>query len=70
VWLTLPEAASYGRVSLRTIRRWRDTGRLPVFEISPRRVLVRVADLEALITPRRRGKMPARVITLRMKRHA
>jgi hypothetical protein len=33
-------------------------------------VLVRVADLEALITPKRRRKMPARVIALRMKRHA
>jgi len=58
-WLTLHEGARHVRVSDRTLRRWRDLGRLQVFEVSSHRVLVRVADLEALIRPRQRVSLSA-----------
>lgn len=47
--MTIREAAEYLRVSPRTIYRLIEQGDLPVYRVSPRRLVVKRADLEALI---------------------
>ncbi len=47
----LPEAAAYCSVSYRTIRRWIADGRLSAVRVGPRLLMVKAADLDALITP-------------------
>ena len=53
--LTIPQAAAQLTVSVRTLRRWIDDGRLPVVTFG-RLVRLRPADLEALIAA---GGFPA-----------
>jgi hypothetical protein len=53
VWFTIPEAAAFVRSSRKSIQRMVEAGRLHVFEISPRKRLVRLDELQGLIRPRR-----------------
>jgi excisionase family DNA binding protein len=50
VWITLSEAAQRLRLSTRTLRRWKAQGRFATFRVSPHRVLVRLDELDALVT--------------------
>lgn len=50
-WDPVPDAATYARVSPRTIRRWIATGKLPARRVGPRLLQVNRADLDQLIRP-------------------
>jgi excisionase family DNA binding protein len=52
-YVSVAEAARLVRVHVATIRRWIEAGTLPAYRLGPRRVLVKRADLEGLITPAR-----------------
>jgi excisionase family DNA binding protein len=52
-YLTVAEAAERLKVSRSTLWRWIDEGKLPAYRLGQRRVLIRPADLNALITPAR-----------------
>jgi excisionase family DNA binding protein len=54
-WLTIPEAAALVRSSRKSIQRMVESGRLHVFEISPRKRLIRVDEIQALIRPRQKA---------------
>lgn len=50
-WLTTNEVAALLRVQPETVRRWRDTGRLPAIAVGPRRLARYAAeDVEKLLT--------------------
>lgn len=49
--LTMAEASAYTGCSERTLRRYVSAGRLPVYRVGPRRLVFRVADLDALVQP-------------------
>jgi hypothetical protein len=50
--VTLAEAALRAGVSLATMRRCRDRGEIRVLQLSPRRIGVRLSDLEAFLASR------------------
>jgi excisionase family DNA binding protein len=52
--LTEDEAAEYLRVRPRTLQRWRQLGRGPRFTRAGRRILYRLADLEAYLREQER----------------
>ena len=52
-YVSVAEAAQLVRVHVATIRRWIEAGTLPAYRLGRRRVLVKRADLEGLITPAR-----------------
>jgi excisionase family DNA binding protein len=49
--LTMAEASAYTGCSERTLRRYVSAGRLPAYRMGPRRLVFRVADLDALVQP-------------------
>lgn len=51
--LTLPEAARYLTIGVRTVKALIAAGRLPVVRPSPRRVAIDLRDLEAYVASRR-----------------
>jgi hypothetical protein len=54
-WFTIPESAAFARCSRKSIERMVESGRLHVFEISPRKRLIRVDELQSLIRPRQKA---------------
>jgi excisionase family DNA binding protein len=50
-WDPVPDAATYARVSSRTIRRWIADGKLPARRVGPRLLQVNRAELDKLIRP-------------------
>jgi excisionase family DNA binding protein len=52
--LTEDEAATYLRVRPRTLQRWRQLGRGPKFTRAGRRILYRMADLQAYLREQER----------------
>jgi excisionase family DNA binding protein len=52
--LTEDEAAAYLRVRPRTLQRWRQLGRGPRFTRAGRRILYRMADLQAYLREQER----------------
>lgn len=50
-YLTVAEAATRLRVAASTMRRWIRQGDVPAYRIGKRRVALKQADLDALITP-------------------
>lgn len=52
-FMTVAAAATFLRVSQSTVWRWIEHGELPAYRIGPRRVWVKKADLEQLVTPAR-----------------
>jgi len=54
-FVSLSEAAQILRVSEVTLRRWINHGRVRAYRFGPRRIRLRRADLEALVTPAREG---------------
>lgn len=51
--LALPAAAQYLTLGLRTLKVLVAKGAIPVVRVAPRRVAIRVADLDAYISARR-----------------
>ncbi|MGH2344539.1 MAG: helix-turn-helix domain-containing protein [Chloroflexota bacterium] len=51
--LSVAEAAARLKVNKSTVWRWIDSGRLPAYRIGERRVRLKKADVEGLITPAR-----------------
>jgi excisionase family DNA binding protein len=49
--ITVTEVAERAGVSVRTVWRWVDEGRLPVVRFGPRLVRFHPLDVEALLTP-------------------
>lgn len=49
--LTVNEAADYGHVSFKTIRRWIAEGRLSAIRLGPRSIRIDLAELERLAEP-------------------
>ncbi|BBY48383.1 hypothetical protein MARA_18510 [Mycolicibacterium arabiense] len=49
--VTPSAAAKFFRVHPNTVRRWIAEGRLPAYRVGPRRLLIDLADVEALIVP-------------------
>lgn len=49
--LTMAEASAYTGCSERTLRRYVSAGRLSAYRVGPRRLVFRVADLDALVQP-------------------
>lgn len=49
--LTVPDAAIYGGVSKKTIRRWIAEGRLAAIRLGPRSIRIDLAELERLAEP-------------------
>lgn len=55
-YVVVAKAAELLRVSRSTLWRWIDQGELPAYRFGQRRVLIKQADLEKLITPARGEK--------------
>lgn len=51
VYKSIADAADTYSVSTKTIRRWIASGRLPAFRVGPRKIRVRVEDVDALARP-------------------
>jgi excisionase family DNA binding protein len=45
-WATLREAADYAPISLATMRRWVQTGRIPAVRLGPRDIRVNLNDID------------------------
>lgn len=58
--LTLAEVAGLLRVSVRTVQRLAESGRLPVIRISRKMTRFEASDVEALLSVSRQGDVPAR----------
>lgn len=54
-WLGIPEAAAYLDVDTKTIRRLIAAQRLPGYRLGNRIIKVKVADLDAVLTPLQGG---------------
>jgi excisionase family DNA binding protein len=50
-YVGIPEAATYLDVTPKTIRRYIAEGRLPAYRLGDRVVRIKVADLDAALTP-------------------
>lgn len=50
-YMTLEELAEYMKVTPRAARTWIADGKLPAYRLGSRRIRIRVADVEALLTP-------------------
>jgi excisionase family DNA binding protein len=50
-YVGIPEAATYLDVTPKTIRRYIAEGRLPAYRLGDRIVRIKVADLDAALTP-------------------
>lgn len=50
-FLSIAEAAEYFGVTTRTIHRYIKDGRLPASRLGPRFIRIKVADLDALLSP-------------------
>jgi excisionase family DNA binding protein len=55
-YATVPEAARLLRVSVPTVWRWIDSGRLPAYRVGGRNIRIRRADLGSLVQPARTMK--------------
>ena len=55
-YATVSEAARLLRVSVPTVWRWIDSGRLPAYRVGSRIIRIRRADLESLVRPARTMK--------------
>src|SRR3989304_2608550 len=55
-YATVSEAARLLRVSVPTVWRWIDSGRLPAYRVGSRSIRIRRADLESLVRPARAMK--------------
>lgn len=55
-YLTVAEAATFLHVSQSTIWRWIEHDELPAYRVGQRRVWVKKADLERLVTPARSSR--------------
>jgi excisionase family DNA binding protein len=51
IYIGVPDAATYLDVDHKTIRRMIQSGRLPAYRLGNRVVKIKVADLEASLTP-------------------
>lgn len=49
--LSISEAAEALKVSVATLKRWISSGRLPAYHLGPRKVRIRRADLDKVLTP-------------------
>jgi len=52
-YATVSEAARLLRVSVPTVWRWIDSGRLPAYRVGSRSIRIRRTDLESLVRPAR-----------------
>ena len=52
---TVAEAARVLRVSVSTVWRWIDSGRLPAYRVGQRRIRIRTQDLRTIVRPFREG---------------
>lgn len=50
-YVGIPEAATYLDVATKTVRRMITEGRLPAYRLGNRVIKVRIADLDAALTP-------------------
>ncbi len=50
-WATLATGAEQYGVSERTLRRYIAAGELPAYRLGPRQIRIKLADLDALMTP-------------------
>ncbi|MBI2761847.1 MAG: helix-turn-helix domain-containing protein [Chloroflexi bacterium] len=55
--LTIAEATHLLKVSRVTLHRWLRDGRLPAYQVGPRAVRIRRADLQAMMRPAHGGEM-------------
>lgn len=55
---TIPEAAKSLRVSMSTIWRWIDSGRLAAYRVGQRRIRIKKEDLAMVVRPFREEKAP------------
>ena len=53
---TIPEAARALRVSVSTVWRWIDSGKLAAYRVGQRRIRIRRADLAAVVKPFHEGR--------------
>lgn len=51
-FISVPEAARRLHVSVSTMWRWINAQQLPAYRVGPKRVLIKEADLPALVAPR------------------
>ena len=61
-YATVAEAARLLRVSVPTIWRWIDSGRLPAYRVGGRSIRIRTVDLASLVRPARTQKMKERTM--------
>jgi excisionase family DNA binding protein len=63
-WLTLGQAARYLGVAQSTIRKWSDSGRVPVFKTPGRHRRYRRGDLDAFLESSAPASRPGRVVLI------
>lgn len=59
--ITIPDAAEYCGVNVKTVRRWIASGRLDAYELSPRLIRIDLDELHAsIVRPRDVGEASGR----------